>query len=271
MANKRNPRKGDPGRDGGGFVALPWSVLDCPAYQDLSHPAKALLMEFARQYVRDNNGRLLASRAYLKGRGWRSTDVITRATRELVEAGFVHQTVMGHRPNKASWFAVTWRMLDKIPGYDPCAATTFMQGAYRKNAPLKPPHGVEGVAIAPPHGVGRQATRPPPGTIRPGFPTPPTPPYGHHLDIPSPGIAEPVSTDSEAFQALANVRAAAGCHAPGTQRKPDRMAAARQAQQDAIDRHPKRKGREPQSATVHTIGDGFTRVIDEFSQACPWD
>ena len=66
MANGRNKlRRGDAGRDAGGFVALPWSVLDSPAYSGLSHPAKALLLEFARQFVRDNNGRLLCSMTYL--------------------------------------------------------------------------------------------------------------------------------------------------------------------------------------------------------------
>ena len=103
MANGRNRgQKGDSGRDAGGFVALPWSVLDCPAYARLSHPARALLFELARQFVRDNNGRLLASAAYLAKRGWKSADVITRAKRDLIEAGFVHETVKGHRPNKAS-------------------------------------------------------------------------------------------------------------------------------------------------------------------------
>ena len=107
MANARNPkRKGhDTSRDQGGFVALPWSVLDCPAYARLSHPARALLLELARQFVRDNNGRLLASAAYLSKRGWKSADVITRAKRDLMQAGFIHETVKGHRPNRASWYA----------------------------------------------------------------------------------------------------------------------------------------------------------------------
>lgn len=119
MANGRNKlRRGDAGRDAGGFVALPWAVLDSPAYSGLSHPAKALLLEFARQFVRDNNGRLLCSMTYLGPRGWKSNDVITRAVRELVAAGFVHQTAQGHRPSKASWYAVTWRALDRHPGYD---------------------------------------------------------------------------------------------------------------------------------------------------------
>jgi hypothetical protein len=48
MANGRNKGiKGDTGRDSGGFVALPWAVLDCIAYARLSHPARALLMEVA--------------------------------------------------------------------------------------------------------------------------------------------------------------------------------------------------------------------------------
>jgi hypothetical protein len=62
---KKTTGKSNGGRDSGGFVALPWAVLDCPAYKALSHPARALLMEVARQYVRDNNGRLLLSGAYL--------------------------------------------------------------------------------------------------------------------------------------------------------------------------------------------------------------
>jgi len=139
MANARNPnRKGrDTSRDQGGFIALPWSVLDCPAYATLSHTARSLLLDIARQFVRDNNGRLLTSQRHLATRGWKSPDVITRAKRELLEGGFIHETVMGHRPNKASWYAVTWRMLDRIPGYDVGAAETFKRGAYQKNDPLQ--------------------------------------------------------------------------------------------------------------------------------------
>lgn len=192
MANARNPkRKGhDTNRDQGGFIALPWSVLDCPAYARLSHPARSLLWEFARQYVRDNNGRLLASGVYLAKRGWRSQDVVTRAKRELLEAGFIHETVMGHRPNRASWYAVTWRMLDKLPGYDAGAAETFKRGAYQqntqfKNASLTPSHGVGRAAIAPSHGVERAPPTPSHGAIRGVLPHPPTPSHGDHLDMPS--------------------------------------------------------------------------------------
>lgn len=131
MANGRNTRKRiDTGRDSGGFIALPWSVVDCLAYAKLSHPARSLLMEIARQFVRDNNGRLLASATYLRKRGWNSSDVISRAKRELINAGFIYETVKGHRPNKASWYAVTWHILDKLAGYDAGAMQGFQRSAY---------------------------------------------------------------------------------------------------------------------------------------------
>jgi hypothetical protein len=189
MANSRNSgKKGDSGRDPGGFIALPWSVMDSAAYAALSHPARSLLWEFARQYNRDNNGRLLASGAFLAKRGWTSADVITRAKRELLQAGFIHETVMGHRPNKASWYAVTWRALDRLPGYDEGAALTFVRGAY-KNASLTPSDGVAARLIAPSHGVAKALSTPSHGAIRPVFGARSTPSHGDHLEKPSTAIA----------------------------------------------------------------------------------
>ena len=191
MANGRNRgSKGDTRRDSGGFVALPWSVLDCPAYARLSMHARALLLEVARQYHRDDNGRMLLSRAHMETRGWKSVDMLTKAKRELLEGGFIFQTVMGHRPNKASWYAVTWRALDKLPGYDAGAEKCFERSAYKKAAPLigavlRPPHGTERALIVPPHGTETPPTVPPHGAIRPIFGTLSVPPHGHPLDMPS--------------------------------------------------------------------------------------
>ena len=128
----RGKSKRSTGRDPGPFVALlPMSVLDSKAYTQLSYPAKALLPELARQYTGDDNGRLLLSRKKLALRGWTSPVVIQRARDQLIAAGFVHETVKGRRPNKASWYAVTWQSLDKIAGYDPGVALTFRKSAYR--------------------------------------------------------------------------------------------------------------------------------------------
>ena len=207
MTNGRNKGrgKGDSGRDPGGFVALPWSVLDSTAYARLGHPARALLIEFARQFVRDNNGRLRSSYAYLSKRGWKSADVITRAKRELLDAGFIHETVKGQRPNKASWYAITWQALDRLPGYDIGAQVSFERGAYRRDSPLpgvtkprgyengnlRPPHGVARPTIAPSSGVGNVVTAPSNGAMRTLSEPRPTPPHGNHLDMPSAGARQP--------------------------------------------------------------------------------
>lgn len=298
MANKRNLKKGDSGRDAGGFVALPWSVLDCQAYQTLSHPAKALLFEFARQWVRDNNGRLLASRAYLSKRGWGSADVIQRAKTELITAGFVHETVKGHRPNKAGWYAVTWRTLDRIPGYDVGAAETFERGAYRKNTPLIPPHGTEGASIAPPHGTERKRTVPSPGTIRPTFAPSPVPSPGHHLDKPSTGSCEPAHTHhtartpnatkappmeepeppAEAITTLVELWARVGLRSLWKTLPPPavphtRMAVAKAAQQAALAKPCRQRQRVSAGPVVRVGDDGLTR--ERFGEGChdtsAWD
>jgi hypothetical protein len=206
---KRDPKRRDSGRDAGGFIALPWSVLDSAAYLALSMHARALLLEIARQYVRDNNGRLLASRAFMAGRGWKSADMLTKAKRELLEGGFIYETVKGHRPNRASWYAITWQSLDKHPGFDQGAAHAFKRSAYQqgaplpmpkpkpsrdelyrkwdepKNASLKPPHGTESPSIGPSHGTETPQPVPPHGPIKAISGPLSVPPHGHHLDMPS--------------------------------------------------------------------------------------
>lgn len=201
----------DESRVPGGYCALPWSVIDSQAYQSLSHPATALLIELARQYVRDNNGRLLLSANYLRTRQWRSKDVIERARVELLEAKLIYMTVQGHKPNKASWYALTWYNLDKIPGYDPGAVEGFRRGMYNtfqpaKPAPtrealfdkwrghgkttapkinmLSPADGVRKAAITPAGGVESLPTTPANGAIRAPLTPLSTPPNGHHLDKP---------------------------------------------------------------------------------------
>lgn len=189
MGRDRRTKGHDTSRIGGGFIALPWQVVDSHAYMQLSFAAKALLIEIDRQYVRDNNGRLLATRAYLKKRGWNSQDVITRALRDLMAAKLIHQTVKGHRPNRASWFAVTWRNLDRIPGYDAGAAATFERGGFKspgiENASLKPSSGLERTQIAPFSSLESGGLAPRSGVIKEFSHALPAPSDGHHLEQPS--------------------------------------------------------------------------------------
>ena len=171
MGRNKRSKGSDTNRMAGGFIALPWAVVDSPAYMGLSHPAKALLIEIDRQYVRDNNGRLIATRAYLKKRVWKSKDVVTRALRELLNAKLIHQTVQGHRPNKASWFAVTYRRLDRISGYDFGAPENFAFTGFLamnmkfENAKLKPLKGVDNSKIEPSSGTESEPLVPSERTI----------------------------------------------------------------------------------------------------------
>src|SRR4051812_40495803 len=107
----KNPDKGSGGL--GRFVALPHSVLDCPGYRGLTVYAKALLVDVARQYAGGNNGSLLCSRRKMAEYGWKSVDTLTKALSELLAANLLFRTVQGQRPNKASWYALTWQSLDK--------------------------------------------------------------------------------------------------------------------------------------------------------------
>jgi hypothetical protein len=193
------------GRDGGGFVALPWSVLDSHAYRNLSANARALLLEVARQFRRDNNGRLLLSMNHLSERGWTSADMVAKGKRELLDNKLIFETAIGQRPNKASWYAVTWQTLDNLLGFDKGAALMFERGAYRHVAPrpivkrdtsaartarsaqkkLAPSHGVERAPIAPSHGVEHTSLAPSHGAIRSGLGPLSTPSHGHPLDMPS--------------------------------------------------------------------------------------
>ncbi len=130
------PKRKQTGRDGGRFLALPHVVLDSAAFLSLSFSARALLLDIARQYLGDNNGRLLASESALRPRGWNSKDTITRARRELEAAGLIVETRKGARPSKAAWFAVTWLNLDWTPDMDMPRAG-YRRGLYLENTLTK--------------------------------------------------------------------------------------------------------------------------------------
>lgn len=103
------------GRDGVRFLALPHTVLDSHAFLGLSAPAVRLLLDIARQFDGQNNGRLVACMSALKSRGWNSNDTLTRARKELEASHLLYQTRIGMRPNRAAWFALTWLALDWTP------------------------------------------------------------------------------------------------------------------------------------------------------------
>lgn len=199
-------RKSKQKRDDGPFVALPNVVIDSEGFRSVGYAGRALLIDIARQYRGDNNGTLLASRAYMLQRGWNSSDVLARAKADLLRARLIHETFKGHRPNKASWYACTWWKLDRHPDYDAGAVESFVRGGYgppapplqgsklprhelyarwRKSATPSPDTGPRGSATAPDSGHHMLVDGPESGTMEDAGAVGPAPDTGHHLEMPS--------------------------------------------------------------------------------------
>lgn len=105
--------------DGNRFLLMPFTVLESQAYLSLTGQQTRLLIDIAHQYKGDNNGRLLAAWTYLnEERGWTSKQTIATALEVLIARGLLYKTRQGQRPNKTSWYAVTWQPLDHHPGMD---------------------------------------------------------------------------------------------------------------------------------------------------------
>lgn len=121
-------------RDGGGgaVMIIPHCVLTSQAYLSLSGRAVKLLFDMAMQYNTHNNGALLASWRYMsEKRGWTSADQLAKAKQELLDHDLIYETVKGHRPNKASWYGLTWLALDNITGLE-ISAALWPRGSYSK-------------------------------------------------------------------------------------------------------------------------------------------
>lgn len=129
---KRNTKEARQKRDGihGPIMLIPHVVLNSLAYKTLSGSAKGLLNDLAMQYNTYNNGGLLASWRYMsEQRGWTSNGALAKAKKELIEHCLIVQTVQGLRPNKASWYGLTWYALDQLDGLE-ISPQVWPRGAY---------------------------------------------------------------------------------------------------------------------------------------------
>ena len=115
----------------GAVVVIPHYVLNSPAYKTLSGNGVRLLFDIAMQYNGPpNNGSLLCSWRFMsKIRGWTSAGSLKNARDELLERKLIFMTVQGHRPNKASWFAICWNTLQVTKGIE-VKVQDFPRGAY---------------------------------------------------------------------------------------------------------------------------------------------
>lgn len=136
MASKNRYKDGREKRDGGGHIAIPYSVLNGAAYLSLSPYGRMLLLDLAAQYRGDNNGDLCAAWKFMKLRGWKSEETLNKAKQEVQKSLLVIETRKGARPNKCSLYALTWFALDECRGKLDISPQSFPRGAYKLKDPL---------------------------------------------------------------------------------------------------------------------------------------
>lgn len=177
------------------FVGIPHWVMRHPAFRDASHRARALLFDVALQYNGRNNGKLTVCAKAMKPLGWTSNDALYKAKNELLALGLLVETRCGAKPNKAAWYALSWRALDVVDGLDinPRSYVTlaarkyepFLSNVVARTTKVRPPHdGVERAKIAPSHGVSGAASTPPDGAVDGTLGPLSTPPHGAYIDLP---------------------------------------------------------------------------------------
>lgn len=138
-------------KETGTFLRVPSAVLMSPNFCSLSTKAKALLLDMGACFNGFNNGDLAATYAMMKARGWKSKDTLSRALKELLDAGMIELTRQGglHGP---SLYAFTWLPIEYCKGKLDVAATRVASGNWRR------PSAIDRAALhPPPRPLGRSA------------------------------------------------------------------------------------------------------------------
>ena len=105
------------------FLSLPHNVLDHDSFRTLSPRATKLLIDIAAQYRGCNNGDLCAPLSVMRKRGWKSSDQLFKARKELLDRGLILTSRQGGL-NKCSLFALTWFQIDDCKGKLDIQSTT---------------------------------------------------------------------------------------------------------------------------------------------------
>jgi hypothetical protein len=99
-------------KSGSSYLGLPHYLINHRNFQTLSPRATKLLIDIAAQYRGSNNGDLCAPMSLMRERGWRSSDQLFKARKELLDRGLIVTSRQGGL-NKCSLFALTWLPIDE--------------------------------------------------------------------------------------------------------------------------------------------------------------
>ena len=121
-------------REGGTFVAMPHAVIASDNWRQCSATAIKVLIALARQYNGNNNGDLSAAMKIMKPLGWKSSDTVTLALRELRHYGLIVLTRQGEM-KKPNLYALTWLSIDECGGKLETPATRIAPGTWKTPQP----------------------------------------------------------------------------------------------------------------------------------------
>ena len=97
----------------GGYVKLPYSVVNSDIWSKLSAPGVKLLSDLLTQYNGNNNGMMSPCHTLMKKRGWASSSLY-RANSELQHKGFIVVTRQGMKiRGYPTLIAITWMGIDE--------------------------------------------------------------------------------------------------------------------------------------------------------------
>ena len=113
---------------------LPHRVLNHENFPSLSPRATKLAIDLVAQYKGHNNGDLCAPFSQMKKRGWRSSDQLNKAKKELIARGIIKVSRQGGL-NKASLYGATGFPIDECGGKLDIAATRIAPGDWKKKFP----------------------------------------------------------------------------------------------------------------------------------------
>lgn len=124
------------------YAPIHHSVIDSPAFADLSAQAARLLLIVARQWTPATNGKLQATHAFARTRGINSNTTTSKAVRELLAHGFLYRT-RSHGidsatgKNRPALYAITWKPVKLNPKPADVSLSGFVLDAYKNWTPEK--------------------------------------------------------------------------------------------------------------------------------------
>ena len=113
------------------FVRFPHDLLNHENFRTLSPRATKLLIDISAQYNGRNNGDLCAPLSAMRKRGWKSSDQLFKARKEVVDRGFALLARQGGT-NRCSLYALTWFPIDECDGKLDIALTTTAPNNWKR-------------------------------------------------------------------------------------------------------------------------------------------